>query len=48
MPAPLPAEIPPAHVARIRTWVTYGMKVAQVAQLYRVPVGEIERLLGRA
>jgi len=48
MPTPLPAEIPPTHVARIRTWVRYGMKVTQVAQVYRVPVGEIERLLGRA
>ena len=48
MPTRLPAEIPPTHVARIRTWVRYGMKLAQVAQVYRVPVGEIERLLGRA
>ena len=48
MPTSLPAEIPPTHVARIRSWVRYGMKVAQVAQVYRVPVGEIERLLGRA
>lgn len=46
--APATVEIPPAHVARIRSWVKYGMKVAQVAQVYRVPVGEIERLLGRA
>lgn len=46
--APPAVEIPPAHVARIRSWVKYGMKVAQVAQVYGVPVGEIERLLGKA
>ena len=44
--APPPVEIPPAHVARIRSWVKYGMKVAQVAQVYGVPAGEIERILG--
>jgi hypothetical protein len=42
---PPPVGIPPAHVARIRTWVKYGMTVAQVAQVYGVPVGEIERTL---
>ena len=47
-PAPLPVELPPSQVARIRTWVKYGMKVAKVAQVYGVPVGEIERLLGKA
>ena len=43
--APPPVEIPTAHVARIRAWVKYGMKVAQVAQVYGVSVGEIEHSL---
>jgi hypothetical protein len=42
------AEISPSQIARIRTWIEYGMKVAEVAQLYSVPVAEIERLLGKA
>ena len=48
VPAPLPVEIPPSQVARIRSWVKYGMKVAQVAQVCGVSIGEIERLLGKA
>jgi hypothetical protein len=47
-PTPPPVEIPPSQIARIRTWVKYGMKVAQVAQVYGVPVDDIERLLGKA
>ncbi|MGA8708200.1 MAG: hypothetical protein WB646_14565 [Steroidobacteraceae bacterium] len=47
-PAPLTVEIPRSQVVRIRTWVRYGMKVAQVAQVYGVPVSEIERILGKA
>jgi hypothetical protein len=42
------AEISPSQIARIRTWIKYGMKVAQAAQVYGVPVGEIELLLGKA
>jgi hypothetical protein len=42
-------EMPPAisasQVARMRTWVKYGMTVSQVAQVCGVPDGEIERLL---
>jgi hypothetical protein len=30
---------------RIKTWVKYGMTISQVAQLYEVAVGEIERIL---
>jgi hypothetical protein len=41
------AAIPPPHVARIRSWLRYGMTIAQVAKAYRVPVTEIKRLLGK-
>ena len=34
--------------ARIRTLVKYGMTVPQVAQVYRVAVEEIERILQSA
>jgi hypothetical protein len=37
--------IPTAHVARIRAWLTYGMTTAQVAEMYGVAAGEIERVL---
>jgi hypothetical protein len=47
--SPDPAnEIPASQLARIRTWVKYGMTVAQVAEVYGVPVAEIERLLRKA
>jgi hypothetical protein len=45
--APVSPVIPTAHFARIRTWVRYGMAVAQVAQVYGVPVREVERVLGK-
>lgn len=38
-------EIPIAHVARIRTWLKYGMKIAEVAQIYGVEVEDIDRVL---
>ena len=41
-------EIPVSQLARIRTWVKYGMTVSQVAQLYQVTVEEIERILRKA
>jgi hypothetical protein len=37
-----------SQFARIRTLVRYGMTVAQVANVYRVAVGEIERILHKA
>jgi hypothetical protein len=37
--------IPSAHVARIRTWLRYGMSLAEVAAVYGVQIGEIERVL---
>ena len=41
-------EIPRLQFARIRTWMNYGMTVAQVADLYGAAVGEIERILREA
>jgi hypothetical protein len=40
-------KIPVAHIARIRTWLRYGMKIAEVAQVYGVEIEEIERALGK-
>ena len=42
---PGPREIPTAHLARIRTWVRYGMTIPQVAAVYGVEVDEIRRIL---
>jgi hypothetical protein len=42
---PVARSIPPSHVARIRTWVQYGMTIRQVAQVYGVAVSVIQRLL---
>jgi hypothetical protein len=44
---PAPAAITPPHVARIRAYLKYGMTIAQVAEAYRVPISEIERILGK-
>jgi len=41
------SAIPRAHFARIRSWVKYSMTIAQVAEVYRTHVGEIERILGK-
>jgi hypothetical protein len=38
--------VPPAQVGRVRALTTYGMTPAQVAELYGVTVGEIERIVG--
>ena len=37
-------EIPRSHHARIRTWVQYGLTIPQVAEVYGVAVGVIERI----
>jgi hypothetical protein len=42
------SEIPASESARIRTWVKYGMRVSQVAQLYGVAVDQVERVLRQA
>jgi hypothetical protein len=41
-------EIPSSQFARIRAWVKYGMTAAQVAGVYGVAVGAIERILRQA
>ena len=38
-------EIPRSQFARIRVWAKYGMTAAQVAAVYGVAVGAIERIL---
>jgi hypothetical protein len=46
-PASTPS-ISPAHFARIRTWMGYGMTIVQVAAVYGLEVDEIARLLRNA
>jgi hypothetical protein len=41
-------EVPSSQFARIRAWVEYGMTAAQVAAVYGVAVGAIERILRQA
>ena len=41
-------EIPGSQFARIRALVKYGMTASQVAEVYKVAVGEIERILRKA
>lgn len=43
-----PHAIPRSQFARIRTLVKYGMTVAQVAEVYGVVVGDVERILRNA
>jgi hypothetical protein len=43
-----PRAIPRSRFARIRALVKYGMTVAQVAEVYGVAVGAIERILRNA
>jgi hypothetical protein len=45
--APPARAIPHSQFARIRALAKYGMTVAQVAKVYGVAVGEIERILRR-
>jgi hypothetical protein len=48
-PQRLPAPgIPVKKQARVRTLLKYGMSPSQVADLYRVPVATIERILQKA
>ena len=37
--------VPPSQIGRVRTLTSYGMTPAQVAELYEVTVGEIERII---
>jgi hypothetical protein len=43
--AEVTAKIPRSQFARIRAWRRYGMTVQQVADVYGVTLGEIERIL---
>jgi hypothetical protein len=38
-------SIPRSDLPRIKTWLKYGMTIAQVAQLYGLAIHELERLL---
>jgi hypothetical protein len=38
-------SISPAHFARIRTWIRYGMTIAEVAAVYGLAVDELARIL---
>jgi hypothetical protein len=40
-------EIPLSQFGRVRTLTSYGMTPAQVAELYGVAVGEIDRIIRR-
>ena len=40
-------HIPPSQFGRVRALANYGMTQAQVAEVYGVEVGEIERIVGR-
>jgi hypothetical protein len=42
-----PLHIPPSQFGRVRALANYGMTQAEVAELYGVGVGEIERIVGR-
>ena len=41
-------EVPASQFARIRSWVKYGMTPAQVAKVYGVSAGDIERIIRNA
>jgi hypothetical protein len=45
---PAAPEIPAKKLAQARTLMKYGMSASQVADLYRVPVATIERILHKA
>jgi DNA-directed RNA polymerase specialized sigma24 family protein len=40
-------HVPPSQFGRIRALANYGMTQTEVAELYGVSVGEIERIVGR-
>jgi hypothetical protein len=45
---PTTPSIPAAHFARIRTWMRYGMTIADVAAVYGLAVDELARILRNA
>ena len=38
-------SIPPSDLTQIKTWLKYGMTIAQVAQVYSIAIRDLERLL---
>jgi len=42
---PIMPKVPASQFARIRSWVKYGMTPAQVAEVYGVSVGDVERVI---
>ena len=38
-------KVPASQFSRIRSWVKYGMTPAQVAKIYGVSAGDIERII---
>jgi hypothetical protein len=40
-------QIPESHFGRIRALTDYGMTPRQVAELYKIPVDEVEEILSR-
>ena len=42
---PPPRTVPPSQIGRVCALATYGMTPVQVAELYGVTVGEIDRIL---
>jgi hypothetical protein len=44
-PAKPHQKIPASQFGRIRTWLKYGMTIAQVAELYGATVGDVESIL---
>ncbi len=42
---PIMPKVPASQFARIRSWVRYGMTPAEVAKVYGVSAGDIERII---
>jgi len=41
-------RVPASYLARVRTWLTYGMTIDQAADVCGVSVSEIERIMQKA
>jgi len=41
-------RVPTSQLARVRTWLTYGMTIDQAADVCGVSVSEIERIMQKA
>jgi len=42
---PAAPSVPPSDLTQIKTWLKYGMTIAQVAQVYNLAIRDLERLL---